>query len=208
MGLSARRTGVALLRIRFPQRVSKALLAEDRSTVFRYGVVTAVVLATTCSRWALNPILGPHAPYLPFALAVMFAARIGGRGPGFAATALSTLSALWFFIEQQSTLSLWNSGAVAGLALFMLVGVLISLMVGHLRQSLLDTARAEDFLLRKTQLVDLSHDAIITADSSRLITSWNTGAEEDLWMDGKRSPGQDHPRCSGHHGRDFDRRDR
>jgi PAS domain S-box-containing protein len=166
------------LKISLPQRIGKALLAEDRSTVFRYGVVTAVVLAATCVRLALNPILGPHAPYLPFALAIMFAARIGGRGPGFAATALSTLGAFWFFIEPQSTLSLWNSGALAGLTLFAVVGVLISFMIGRLRESLLSIARAEDILRRKTQLVDLSHDAIITADSSRRITSWNAGAAE------------------------------
>jgi PAS domain S-box-containing protein len=178
MGLTARQTGVALLNIRLPQRVGKALLAEDRSTVFRYGVVTAVVLAATCIRWTLNPSLGSHAPYLPFALAIMFAARMGGRGSGFAATALSTLSAWRFFVEPQAAPPLWKSGAIAGLALFVVVGVLISLMVGHLRESLLSTARAEDILRRKTQLVDLSHDAIITADSSRRITSWNAGATE------------------------------
>ena len=178
MGLSAFRTGVALLKTRLPQRVGKALLAEDRSPAFRYGVVTAVVLAATCIRLALNPFLGPHAPYLPFALAVMFGARIGGRGPGFVATILSTLSVLWFFFEPQSTLSLWNSGAIGGLALFAVVGALVSVMIGRLRESLLSTARAEDILRRKTQLVDLSHDAIITADSGRRITSWNAGATE------------------------------
>jgi PAS domain S-box-containing protein len=166
------------LKIRLPQRVGKALLAEERSAVFRYGVVTAAVLTATCVRLGLNPSLGPHAPYLPFALAIMFAARIGGRRPGYAATALSALSAFCFLVEPQAAPSLWNSGAIAGLALFVLVGVLISLLVGHLRESLLSTARAEDILRRKTQLVDLSHDAIITADSSRRITSWNAGAAE------------------------------
>ncbi len=166
------------MKIRLPQRVGNALLAEDRSAAFRYGVATAVVLGATCVRLALNPLLGPHAPYLPFALAIMFAARIGGRGPGFAATALSTLGVMWLFVEPQSALSLWNSGATAGLALFAVVGVLISFMIGHLRESLLSTARGEDILRRKTQLVDLSHDAIITADSSRHITSWNAGAAE------------------------------
>jgi PAS domain S-box-containing protein len=161
-----------------PQRVGKALLAEDRSIVFRYGVVTAVVLVAACVRLSLNPLLGPHAPYLPFALAIMFAARIGGRRPGLAATLLSTLCVLWFFVEPESAPSLWNSGAAAGLALFAVVGTLISFMIGHLRESLLSTARAEDILRRKTQMVDLSHDAIITADSRSRITSWNAGAAE------------------------------
>ncbi len=141
-----------------PQRVSEALLAEDRSTVYRYGVVTAVVLAATCVRLALNPLLGPHAPYLPFALAVMFAARIGGRGPGFAATALSTLSILWFFVEPQSAPSLWNSGAIAGLVLFAVVGALISVMIGHLRESLSERKRTEEALGRsETQFRTLAN---------------------------------------------------
>ncbi len=38
--------------------------------------------------------------------------------------------------------------------------------------------QAEEALQVQTQLVNLSHDAIITADSHRVITGWNGGAEE------------------------------
>ncbi len=123
-------------------------------------------------------MLGPHAPYLPFALAIIFGARIGGRRGGLAATALSTLVVLTFLIEPGAALSHWNSGELAGLMLFALVGTVISLLVGDLREALLSTAKAEEVLRRKTQLVDLSNDAIIAADSSRRITSWNAGATE------------------------------
>jgi two-component system cell cycle sensor histidine kinase/response regulator CckA len=155
-----------------------ALLATDHSAVFRYGAATVAVLAAFGVRLALNPLLGPYAPYLPLALGIMFAARIGGRGPGLAATALSTLGVSYLFIEPQFALSLGNHGEFAGLVLFALVGVLISLLIGHLRESLLSIARAEESLRRKTQLLDLSHDAIVTADSSRRVTSWNAGATE------------------------------
>jgi PAS domain S-box-containing protein len=40
------------------------------------------------------------------------------------------------------------------------------------------TERAGQALRQKTQLVDLSHDAIVTADSNRRVTGWNAGATE------------------------------
>src|SRR5512141_2462894 len=64
----------------------------------RYGVAVASVLAATAIREALSPVLGPNAPYLPFTLAVMIAARFGGRGPGFLATGLSTLGVPLLFL--------------------------------------------------------------------------------------------------------------
>ena len=38
--------------------------------------------------------------------------------------------------------------------------------------------RQQDALRRQSALIDLSHDAIITADRNRIITGWNTGAQE------------------------------
>jgi PAS domain S-box-containing protein len=38
--------------------------------------------------------------------------------------------------------------------------------------------QAEEALQQKTELVNYSHDAIIVADRNRVITAWNTGAEE------------------------------
>jgi PAS domain S-box-containing protein len=144
----------------------------------KYGVAVIATLAALAVRLALDPVLGVHSPYLPFIVAVIVAARFGGRGPGFASTVLSTLGALYFFIEPRYSLLIARHEAAAGLALFVVVGFAISLLVGRLRESLLSMARVEADLRRKAQLVDLSHDAIITADSQRRITSWNAGAME------------------------------
>lgn len=38
--------------------------------------------------------------------------------------------------------------------------------------------RAEEALQQKTDLINYSHDAIVVADANRVITMWNTGAEE------------------------------
>ena len=139
--------------------------------MWSYGAAALVVLAALLIRLSLYPALGERLLSLPFVVAVIVAARLGGRGPGFAATGLSALAILWFLLAPVHSLSMATPAAALNLLSFVAVGVLMSSMVGQLRDSL--------FVLRqKTQLVHLSHDAIVTADSRRRITAWNGGAEE------------------------------
>ena len=161
-----------------------SLLSRDRSVpvergaVWRYGMAALLVAAALLVRLSLFPVIGEHSPYLPFAAAVMAAARWGGRGPGFFATALSALAAVWFFIDPVHSLAIASPAAEAGLALFVVVGFLISELVGQLRDSLVSISRTQKILELQAQLVDLSHDAIVTANCDRRITGWNGGAAE------------------------------
>jgi PAS domain S-box-containing protein len=141
-------------------------------------VAVIAALAALAVRQALDPVLGTHSPYLPFIASIMLAARFGGRGPGLACTALSTLGVFYFFIDPRYSFRIASHEAAAGLLLFLAVGIVISLLLGRLRDSLHSMARAEADLRRKAQLIDLSHDAIVTADSKRRITGWNAGATE------------------------------
>src|SRR6516165_3176662 len=129
-------------------------------------------------RLAFNPVVGVYAPTVLFGLAVIAAAWFGGRGPGLAATALSTLSGVWFFTEPPHSFSFAHPEEIWGLTLFVFEGALIALLVGSLRGSLLARARAEDILRRQAHLIDLSHDAVITMDAHRHIITWNKGAAE------------------------------
>ena len=54
----------------------------------------------------------------------------------------------------------------------------LALLVGSLRESLQARARVEEDLRRYSQVIDLSHDAVVTMDSERRILTWNKGAEE------------------------------
>ena len=55
-------------------------ITVTRSAVFRYGVAAVAVATAAAARLLLEPALGPYAPYLPFALAVIVASRFGASG--------------------------------------------------------------------------------------------------------------------------------
>jgi PAS domain S-box-containing protein len=94
----------------------------------RYAMAALAVSAAVGLRLALDPVLGAQAPYIPFFLAVLIAARLGGRAPALAATALSVLSALYFFLEPRFSFILAHPSDLVGLGLFSLTGVAISLL--------------------------------------------------------------------------------
>lgn len=153
-------------------------LVLDPSAGLKYGVAAIAVAIALIARWALDPVLGTRAPYLPFSLAVILAARFGGRKPAFAATALSALAIVYLFLEPRYSFAVATAADGAGLALFLVVGIAISLLVGQLREALVSSAGAEESLRRQAQLIDLSHDAFITADANGVITGWSSGASE------------------------------
>lgn len=116
----------------------------ERSAPVRYAVAAAAVLAALGIRLALDPLLTRNSPYLPFILAIIVAAYFGGRGPALAAAALSVLASWYFLIDPRGSFAIVDRGAAGGLVLFAIVGCIIGLLVGRLRQALLDTARSEE----------------------------------------------------------------
>ncbi|HWJ19031.1 MAG TPA: ATP-binding protein [Geobacterales bacterium] len=126
------------------------------SPALRYGLAGIAALAAVGARSALDPVLGPYSQFPLGSLAVIVAARFGGRGPGLATTALSAFGILRFVIEPSDSLVVPNREASAGLALFVVVGTLLSLLVGQLRESLLSTARAEGDLRRASEQRELA----------------------------------------------------
>jgi signal transduction histidine kinase len=105
-----------------------------RSTVSRYGLALLVVALALLLRWAFWPVLGPELPFLFFWPAVMIAARYGGLGPGLLVTALSVL-AEDFFLIQPGSVGTGSSRELIGMALFGLLGALLSVLADRLRRA-------------------------------------------------------------------------
>jgi signal transduction histidine kinase len=110
----------------------------------RYAGAVVAVLAALGVRMALNPVLAMQVPYLPFALAVVVAARFGGRGPALVATLLSAGAAWFFLANRHGSLGMVELGGPGRLVLFAIVGCTVTLMVGQLRETLLESVRSEE----------------------------------------------------------------
>ena len=121
----------------------KSSVSSDQSVVLRYAGAAMAALAALGVRMALDPVMGSQAPYVPFIIAIVVASRYGGRGPGLAATAISAAAVAWFYLQPLGSLAIADPNAAAGLALFVLAGVIISFIVGRLHKSLLSAVREE-----------------------------------------------------------------
>jgi PAS domain S-box-containing protein len=143
----------------------------SKRAIERYGIAVVAVVGAMGLRFALEPVLGKHSPYLPFVLAVMVAARFGGWGPGLAATAASALSCWYFFIEPRFSFAIPDSFALAGLALFAVVGAGVSLLSGQLHRALVSSARSAQRLGLYELLVANSRDIVlfIRRDDGRIL---------------------------------------
>ena len=96
----------------------------------RVGYVVAVVASTLVllARLAMNDILAEQARLMPFVLAVMAAAWIGGLGPGLAATLLDGLLGLFFIVPPQFSLRIDTLADSVNLVLFLVIGCTISIL--------------------------------------------------------------------------------
>src|SRR5919108_1874726 len=74
-----------------------SLLRKGSARWHGYAVAIVGVLICTAARELLEPLLGSQALLLPYVLAVLPSAWIGGVGPGLAATGLSVVTAIGVF---------------------------------------------------------------------------------------------------------------
>jgi PAS domain S-box-containing protein len=162
----------------FSQFVPHPLRALSGPRILRYGFAVLAVLIAAVLGLALNTVLDGRSPSLPFTFAILVVAGLAGRGPGFVATGLSALTVAWFYLPPLHSLAIQMPAERWELAFFLVTGALISLLVGNLRDAFLSRARADEALRRKAQLIDFSHDAVITMDADGRIVTWNKGAEQ------------------------------
>jgi diguanylate cyclase (GGDEF)-like protein/PAS domain S-box-containing protein len=103
---------------------------------FRYGLVLIGVMAAMGLRLVLEAWVGPGLPpYITFYPAVMSVAILAGFGPGALATALSAFIADYWIIRPTGQLSIGSSVDQAGMAIFIAMGLFISVMAELYRRN-------------------------------------------------------------------------
>ena len=153
-----------------------ALPQAERAAV-RYGVAALLVGTAYALQLAVWPFI-PPSPHLLFYPAVFVAARLGGRGPGYFATALAAVAIAYGFLPPEGVLAVDKASDVLDLAIFGGVGVGISFGIGQLRAAL---AREKALAQRATKAKEstdatwsmMAHDLrqplnVITLGSSQL----------------------------------------
>lgn len=110
------------------------LQSARRSTLIRYGVAIATVLAVTVLRLPLAPLLGNSVPFILYFPAVVIAGWFGGFGPGVIATLLSGYCAKTWFFEPTGTFTITDWGSGFRLFVFLASGLLIGFLCGQLQR--------------------------------------------------------------------------
>ncbi|MGA2590882.1 MAG: PAS domain S-box protein [Bryobacteraceae bacterium] len=140
----------------------------------RYSVAVFAVAIATGVRLALDAVLVQNAPFITFFLPIMAVAYFGGRGPGLAATALSLLTGLYFFLEPRYSFAIAHAADTIVLALFAVSGLCVTLLIGKLRDSLAAVSESGE---TNSALLESSGQAIIGVGDDRRIAVVNAMAE-------------------------------
>ena len=111
-------------------------------------------------RGALDPWLQDQAILLPFTLAVLAAAVVGGLGPGLVAAALSMLISAFAFFEPRGTLAVGGMSDILHLTVFAGVSVIVCLLSHRLEQALAHALRFERHLERSNQRLDVAQECV------------------------------------------------
>lgn len=90
--------------------------------LLRYFLASGLVGAALLARMLLDPLWGDKYSYLTFAMAVLLALEVVGRGPALFALFLSVILADWFFTPPRGVFGAFGAGEVLGGLLFMFFG--------------------------------------------------------------------------------------
>jgi PAS domain S-box-containing protein len=144
-----------------------------------YAVAFLAVGASLAVRLVLEPWLGMNVPYLQFFPAITLASWYGGFGPGSAATALSLLVSMYFFLPPAG-FAVAGTADLVSLPLFVLTGLGIAWLShlfraaegAHRKAADLAKARAE----RLDAVLRTAVDGIIVINAKGRIEVFNGGA--------------------------------
>ena len=125
-----------------------------------YTVAVAATVLMAFIRWVLDPWLHEQAILLPFTLAVVAAAVVGGLGPGLAAAVLSMLIGALAFFEPRGSLSVASVPDVLHLTVFACVSLIVCLLSHRREQALAHALRFERHLEQSNHRLDVAQECV------------------------------------------------
>jgi K+-sensing histidine kinase KdpD len=138
--------------------------ADSRhSAIRRYAIAALIAAAAVGVRLAFDPILGLHSPFLIFPIAILLAARFGGRLPGLAATLLCAVGGWYFLTNPPFTFEFKAKADAEDIAVFVISSTCISLLGGQLRESLISKTKSEQAAKQSESTVRALLDRLINA---------------------------------------------
>jgi two-component system sensor histidine kinase/response regulator len=155
--------------------MKKMRRSQPRSLLLRCGFAVLMVILFTLLRIPLNPLLGVNAvPFLHYFPAILISGWYGRLVPGLLATFLSAIGALYFNIDASLVFSIPNIYETFRLSIFLLVGVVISLVTEawHRSQEALSESKNIESQQRELLEVTLSSiaDAVIATGPDGRVT--------------------------------------
>ena len=141
-----------------------------------YLVSILFVAAAVLLRVAMPSVLR-GAPYLAFYPACVFAATVGGFGPGLLAVISSWLCVELVFDATPGRIDVSDPVVLGRFIVFLIGGLGISLVAEWRLRSQARERKAEESARYLSAIVASSEDAIIGKTLDGQITSWNEGAE-------------------------------
>jgi two-component system sensor histidine kinase/response regulator len=145
-----------------------------RNRLIGYGVAVAATGVCVPLILLLWGTIGTRAPFIIFFPAIVITATIGGLGPGLLSTALNAIAVDLFLVRPVGSLAISDPHDLCALALFVLIGVVLSFL-GESRLRALNRIVAS----RRQLAVTLGSigDAVIATDARAHVTFLNPVAE-------------------------------
>jgi signal transduction histidine kinase/CheY-like chemotaxis protein len=134
----------------------RKMRGKNRHLLRRYGIIPPVITAALLLRFLLWPVLGAEVPLLFMWPAVLVCAWFGGFVPGLLATFLCVMAEGYFVVEPRFSFVVNSPAVLAGLILFVPLGLVFSLLAERTRRA--DRALREAARRKDTFIATLGHE--------------------------------------------------
>ena len=142
-----------------------------------YAVAVAGTAVAAWLHWELGRLLGQDLPpFVTFYPVIILSALFGGTRVGMLATVLAAAVVDFLFLMPPGSLMIEKPADMAGMVIFIVTNLILSVMSGALREVYHRTQLQAHDLTRNVELLDLA--SVCVCDMDQRITRWNSACQE------------------------------